>query len=135
VLCGKEAQWRPVALLVPYRGYTGKPWRMQIGVAVCGAHRKPLPDELFGIIDKLATANGSPKWWDYVVQSLKARGVSAPHFASTRMAYIDLDSEEAAGHDAALRDAAAHGALVHVRAELEAKIEATNIDPGETLEP
>jgi hypothetical protein len=91
-----------VLLAVPSRDYTGAPWRFQLGCLVCPDHQKPLPDEILGMMDKLLQSNGQPKLWDHLVQQLKGRGLTAPHRASTRVDYIEIDGEEALAHDRAL---------------------------------
>jgi len=90
-----------VLLVVPHRGYTGKPWRMQVGVAVCGDCRHPMPQELLEMVNRLTDLAKAPRIWDFICEQLAAEGLPEPHHPSTRVDYVDVDGPEARGHDGA----------------------------------
>jgi hypothetical protein len=74
--CPEVGVWRPVLLLQPDRGYTGKPMRVPLGIVVCGQHRERQADRYL-----------DDEMWGGIVTGFKARAMQVPHRSSTRLAF------------------------------------------------
>jgi hypothetical protein len=86
VKCISPAIWRPVLLLVPTRGYTGRPFPMAlVNKAACEEHKTRMPDWLL-----------SDDLWKEVLMAWAALTVDKPkmqdppHRLSTRVAWQEL---------------------------------------------
>lgn len=97
ILCGKPATHQAALLLVPSRGYEGRPWRVELtGAVVCAAAacQKPVPDELLGMMDQVRDSVGQMPFWEMFVRDCKAQRPdrAPPPRALARCGYEPLPS-------------------------------------------
>jgi hypothetical protein len=79
--CAEEPKWRPVLLLVPSRGYTGPPLRVELAINICNEHREQVLDVYINEELWLEIING--------IKTAKPNSV-LPHRLSTRVEYVAI---------------------------------------------
>jgi hypothetical protein len=85
--CVEDARWRPILLLRPKPAAGGDPpppARVVVGVGVCDAHKRDVP-ELY------ITDDG----WKHLLGGFDRAGKQRPHRSSTTVEYVDLDDPRA----------------------------------------
>lgn len=75
----REGKWFVVLLLVPSRGYTGKPWRLQTNIVVCDEHR-----------DYTAASYITEDSWKLVLEHCDQMKQGRPHRSSTRADFVAI---------------------------------------------